>query len=157
VSIMSMPTPPLGIWSIWKELSPLQQLIFGVLVVVSMYSFFSAVRVLLRLRSIRELPGGDRSVIRQSLASLSNRCTNLQQLITSMFYLFGIVLFIALQRVGVFVGDGNFSPASVILGQFIVDCAFASNVFAVLLVLQLLQWFASSRVNSSLEAFSGLS
>ncbi len=82
---MSMPTPPAGIWSLWKELSPLQQLICAVLVVVSVYSFFSAIRVLLRLRSIRGLPGGDRSVIRQSLASLSTGCTNLQQLITSMF------------------------------------------------------------------------
>lgn len=67
------------------------------------------------------------------------------------------MLFIALQRVGVFVGDGNFSPVSVILGNFVVDCAFASNVFVVLFVLQLLQWFVSGRVNSSLEAFSGLS
>jgi hypothetical protein len=152
-----MPTPPLGIWSIWKELSFLQRGIFVVLVIVSVYSFSSAVRILLRLRSIRGLPGADRSVIRQSLASLSNRCTNLQQLLTSMFYLFGTVIFIGLQRVGVFAGDGNFSPVSVVLGSFVIDCAFATNVFVVLFVLQLLQWFASSRVNSSLEAFSGLS
>lgn len=154
---MSMPPPPLGIWSIWKALSPLQQLTFAVLVVVSLYSLFAAARILLRLRSLRGLAGGDRSVIRQSLASLSNRCTKLQQLITSMFYLFGIVLFISLQLVGLWMGDGNFSPVSVILGKFVVDCAFASNAFVVLLVLQLLQWFASSRVNSSLEVFSRLS
>ncbi len=126
------------------------------LVFVSVYSFFAAARILFQLRSVRQLPRGNASAIRQSLASLSNHCTNLQQLVASMFYLFGIALFIALQWVSVPVGNGKFSPLSVIV-EFTVECAFASNVFVVLLVLQLLLWFASSQVNSSLEALSELS
>lgn len=61
------------------------------------------------------------------------------------FYLFGIVLFMAFQFVGRFIMGSNIENQ--ILGQFILDTAFATNVFAVLLVLHVAQWAVSIRLS----------
>jgi hypothetical protein len=148
---MPMYNPPYGLWSIWKDLSLLQRGIIGILAVVGIYSLLSAVKVMFALSSMRKLPSGNSAAIQRSLATLSKRCANVREVVVVTFYLFGIVLFLSFQNVGMVWGDGKASPVSLILGNFILDSAFAANVFVVFLVLHLIQWFVSSRVNSFAE------
>jgi len=75
---------------------------------------------------------------------LRNRCSSLRSVIVAEFYLFGIVLFMAFQFVGQFIMGGSIEK---ILGQFVLDAAFATNVFAVLLVLYVAQWALSIRLS----------
>jgi hypothetical protein len=70
-----------------------------------------------------------------------------------MFYLFGLVLFLVLQSVGVIIGDvGPTGAANQVLRNFTVSCAFAANVFFGFLILQVVQWGVSGRLATSLEA-----
>jgi hypothetical protein len=41
-----------------------------------------------------------------------------------------------------------------ILGSFVVDCAFATNVFAIFLILHLIEWFVLSKLNTYSERLS---
>jgi hypothetical protein len=144
--------PPYGLWSIWKELPVLQHLFLLVLFGVSFYSLFSASATLLSLRSIRNaLPDADIAAGRRRLVTFRNQCANLQQVISVTFYLFGLVLFLGLQNVGNTAGNARFSVEALIVQNFILDFAFAANVFFIFLVLQFVIWFVNSRLNSCSE------
>ena len=132
-----------SIWTIWRQFSLLQHLFLLMLSGVSLDSPFSATIVMLRLRSLAH----DTS-LRQAVAALHERCTNMQQLIRATFYVFGLVLFLGLQWAYVTLGHSSTPAAWLVLKNFEVDFAFASNVFLVLLVLHFVQWFRSSRLHS---------
>jgi hypothetical protein len=136
-----------SIWAIWRQFSLLQHLFLLMLSGVSLYSLFSATIVMLRLRSLAHPVTNDTS-LRQAVAALHERCTNVQQLIRATFYLFGLVLFLGLQWACVTLGHSSTPAAWLVLKNFEVDFAFAANVFLVLLVLHFVQWFASSRLHS---------
>src|ERR1700736_5679093 len=120
--------PPYALWSIWKELGYLDRLVILILCVISIYSLFLSISTLLRLRSMRHTETKETATsIRDSVAVLCNRWSRLRQVIAATFYLFGLILFIGLQTIGNYVGDGN--GATHVLGSFILQCAFAANVF----------------------------
>ena len=68
---------------------------------------------------------------------LRARCTNLRYAIVAELYLSGIVLFMSFQFIPMFL-IGN-DVQSQMLGKFLLDSAFATNVLAVFLILHLAQ------------------
>jgi hypothetical protein len=141
---MGMLNPPYGLWSIWKQLSLLQHGMADILGLFGIYSLFSALRVILQLRSMRR-QAGESSV---AMAALHSHCSNMRQMISILFYLFGFVLFMGLQGVGNTLGGEKTPIYWIGYRNFVLDCAFAANLFLVFFVLQLIQWFVCARVNS---------
>jgi hypothetical protein len=136
--------PPYGLWSIWKQLSTLQRGLVYTLCIVCLYAGFCVVSTIWRLHSIERL-GKDDPAARSTVAVLRNRCTNLRYAILGEFYLFGVVLFMAFQFVSHFIMGNDVQGQ--IVGTFVLDAAFATNVFACLLILHLAQWALSFRLN----------
>ena len=133
--------PPYALWSIWRELGFLQRLFVLILSVVAIYSLLSATIIIKRLHSLANRHD-DRAFVQQSLAALHARCANLHQLLWAAFYLFGFLFFWGLQSAIHYLGGG---PVS-ILSTFVLQFAFACNVFFIFLVLHLCQWLVSVRL-----------
>jgi len=66
-------------------------------------------------------------------------------MIAAAFYLFGVVLFLSFQMMGRYIMGDAF--VTQFLGLLVLNCAFATNLFAVFLVLHLIQWLVASRLN----------
>jgi hypothetical protein len=146
---MPRTNPPYAIWSIWLYLPLMQKVLSIGLCVFGVYSLYSAAVTVLNLRSLASVPHkkGDPS-IRRTFAMLRSRCNKLQQYIGAAFYLFGLVLFLGLQRAYFTIELSNTPVGSLILENFVVCFAFAANVFLILLVLHFVQWFASGLVGA---------
>ena len=143
--------PPYALWSIWHQLSTLQHWLVYTLCVLCLYAGFCVVSTISRLHSIKHL-GMDAPAARRTVVVLRNRCANLRYAILAEFYLFGIVLFMAFQFVAHFI-LGNDAQGQII-GTFVLDSAFATNVFAILLILHLAQWLVSIRLSRHLDGLS---
>ena len=98
---------------------------------------------IIRLHSVNHL-GADAAA--RCIRVLRSRCTNLRYAIVAELCLSGIVLFMSFQFIPMFL-MGN-DVESQMLGKFVLDSAFATNVLAVLLVLHLAQWFLFNRINT---------
>jgi len=148
---MLVGNPPYSIWSIWRCLSTSERLFLLVMYGVGIYSLFSVVATATRLLSLRKGSSTtDKTAIQRSVELLRRRCVRLRQLITAVFYLFGVVLFEALEWAYVTIDDSRTPGGWVVLTNFEICFAFAANVFLTLLVLHAIQWFVSSQV----EAFA---
>ena len=90
--------------------------------------------------------------IQPILVRLHSRCANLRQILVATFYLFGFLFFIGLQDAPITLGDGPSFPMVQVLGSFVFHFVFAANIFLVFLVLHVLQWMISMR----LQAFTNL-
>jgi hypothetical protein len=136
--------PPYALWSIWSQCSRLQHWFCYTLCALCLFAGFCVVSSISNLRSIRHLGTSD-AVVYGTVAMLRNRCATLRYAIYAEFYLFGIVLFTAFQFVGQFILGNDIGRH--ILGQFVLDCAFAANVFVILFILHLAQWVVSCRLS----------
>lgn len=136
--------PPYALWTIWHQLSPLQHCLVYTLCVLCLYAGFCVVSSIGGFISIRRLGIGHPAAA-HTVIVLRNRCSNLRSAIFAEFYLFGVVLFMAFQYVGQFIMGSNIENK--ILGQFVLDAAFATNVFAVLLIVHLAQWAVFIRLS----------
>jgi hypothetical protein len=137
------------LWSIWGDLPILPKLFFMILTLVSIYTLFSAVVIMVRLRALanrRQVE--DAASIQRSLAALQARLVNVRQLVGSTFYLFGFVFFLALPLATIILDNSRISLDTLILRNFLMYFAFASNVFFIFLVLHSVQWIVSSRVHA---------
>lgn len=139
---------PYPLWSIWPSLSWLNHLFVLVLVIVSIYSIFSAVTVLNRIRILSKIREDDRGSIPLHISKLNGRCANLRHLLGATFFLFGFLFFLGLPNATVTIGDGRGYPFFEILNNFVFEFVYAANVFLVLFVLYLVQWVTSSRVRA---------
>jgi hypothetical protein len=136
----------LSVSRIWLELPILPKLCCFIVFVVSFYTIISAVRIMMRLRSI-EKDGLSRSYL-FIFATLQAKCTRMHQLIGATFYFFGFVLFVTLPDAPKVNINSNL-PASVYVWEnFRIYFAFAAATFLVFLALHSAQWFVSSRVNA---------
>ena len=133
------------IWSIWIQLSYIQRSFWILLCLVSLYTIISGTVVFLRVRALRR--GSVASSV-SAVSLLKHRCDTIQHLVTLTFYCFGFLFFLTTQQVTQAMGDGHSIGMLVVLGFFLLHCAFAANVFAALLVLQGIQWIVSSRVRA---------
>jgi hypothetical protein len=143
-----MPNLSYALWSIWIELPFLHKLFSFVLFTVGAYSLFSATKVLAGLRSL--MASGrptDLPTFENEVAALSARAANTRHLITASFYLFGIVFFWGL-RFALWTPDSKTPVGILVLENFFLYFAFAANAFFVFLILHLVQWFVSARVQA---------
>ena len=146
---------PYTLWSIWPWLSTLYRMFVLILAAVSIYSIVSATIVLKRMRALKSPRKEElRAPIQQYVAALRKRCANLRQILGATFFLFGFLLFIGLQNATITVGDGRGFPAFEILNNFVLQFVFAANVFVVFLVLHVIQWLTSSRLQAYAQALS---
>ena len=137
--------PPYALWTIWHQLSPLQHGLVYTLCVLCLYAGFCVVSSIGGFISIGRV-GIDDPAAARTFIVIRNRCSNLRSAIFAEFYLFGIVIFMSFQYVGQFIMGSNIENK--ILGQFVLDAAFATNVLAVLLILHVAQWAVSMRLTS---------
>ena len=146
---------PYTLWSIWPWLSTLYRMFVLILAAVSIYSIVSATIVLKRMWALKSPRKEELRVpIQQYVAALRKRCANLWQILGATFFLFGFLLFIGLQNATITVGDGRGFPAFEILNNFVFQFVFAANVFVVFLVLHVIQWLTSSRLQAYAQALS---
>lgn len=138
------PSLPAPIWLVWPYATWLERLLFVALIVLSVYVLFSAVITVSRVRKIgASVEDGDSPSAREVFAALRKRSARVDRLITTSFYLFGLVLFLGLQS-AYFTIDNSKTPVGwLILRDLQAHFAFAANVFFVLLVLHVLAWFIS--------------
>ena len=138
-----------GVWSIWHALGWVPRGFCVVLLATSLYCFFSATRVMIRLRSLRSMnPAQQFANIEPSFAGLHCVIANVRQVTSATFYLFGVVLFWNLQTIGDFADHTKSSMGFYILQNFIFECFLGASAFFVFLLLHLTQWFVSVRVNA---------
>ena len=138
------------LWSIWINISALQKLFCLILSSVSIYALFTAIVILVRLRSLANRSKvEDVSSIQRSLAALHARSANLHQLIGATFYLFGFVFFLTIPFAFITLDSSKVPGWTSIFENLGFDFAFAANIFFVFLVLHSVQWFVSSRVHAS--------
>jgi hypothetical protein len=139
---------PYTMWSLLPELSMLYRLFVLILGAVSIYILFSATIIIKRLHTLANPHKENSGAIQSKLVPLYTRCANLKQTLAATFYLFGFVFFLGLQNAPITIGEGSAIPMFGILGNFVLYFIFAANVFLVFLVLHLVQWLVSSRLNS---------
>jgi len=94
-------------------------------------------------------------VLRLDTAPLHNRCANLRQILGATFYLFGFLFFIGLQRAPTTIGDGRLFPIVEVLNNFVLQFVFAANIFFIFLVLHLIQWLISTRLQACAQHVNG--
>ena len=137
------------VWSIWNQLPWLARLFVMLLSVVSLYTFYSAVAVLLGLRSLAKQELSVKvSVLRWSAERLQARCANLRQVLGATFYFFGFTLFLLMSSL-TRIADESHTPLGIlVLDNFLIYSAFARNMFAVFTSLHLLQWFMTACTHS---------
>ena len=135
-------------WSIWRTLSALSHLVILVLGGVSIYTIYSAVTTLLRIRAIKaQNSHEDVTTLRHRLAALERCCTNLRQMTMAVFYLFAIAFFGSL-RSAYFTPDSQTPVGTLILQNFFLEFSFGTNVFFVFFILHMIQWFMWRRLNA---------
>jgi hypothetical protein len=152
---MHMYNPPYALWSIWRQLSILNHGLVLILGAAFGYSVFLTVRTILRLRSVCYRQNENAALVREKVAALVAGYAKVQQVIGTAFYLFGMVLFLGMENIGYVLADGKELPGTYVLDNFLLQCAFAANVFLIFLVLHLIQWLGST-VLSSLSRRSSL-
>ena len=138
-----------GFSAFWKSLGMASRLCCLVLLAASVYCFFSSIRVMLRLHTLRTSNPVQHAVsIQRSIAAIRALVGNIRQVIDAAFYLFGFVVFLNLQSIANSIDNSKTPIGYFIIQNFIFDCSLAAIGFLVVLVLHLSQWFVASRVNA---------
>jgi len=136
---------PYTFWAMWPSLSYLNRLFVLISVGVSIYSILSASIIWKLIRAGKNL---DEETTRgdSDITAIQTRCSNLRQLLGATFFLFGFLFFLGLPNATITLGDSHGLSTFVILNNFVFHFVFAANVFSVFLVLHLVQWLTSHRV-----------
>jgi hypothetical protein len=137
------------LWLIWRELPILPKLFFLMLSLVSIYTLRSASVIKVRLHSLKkQRQVEDVSSLQRSVAALQARCANVRQLIGATFYIFGFIFFLALPLATRTLDNSRTPVGILVLNNFLMYFAFATNVFFVFIALHSVQWFVSGRVHA---------
>lgn len=128
---------------LWRELSFSYRVFVLILIAVTVHSLISAIVVVKRLRQLRTLETTD-----STLVSLNSRCDRLRQTLGATVYLFVFLMFVGLQSARHTLGLSHAALVDQILRNFELHFIFAAKVFLVFLILHLLQWVLSSRVQA---------
>jgi hypothetical protein len=140
--------PPYGLWSIWRELPSLYRLLAVTLFIVASYTVVSAALIVKGLKAAANLRKESVESNQRIIARLQTRCASISQILSAAFYLFGTLLSIGLQRAPITFDDGKAYPIFEILDNFILHFAFAANMFFLFLILHVVQWVLSSRLQA---------
>lgn len=136
---MLNPCYPAPIWLIWKELWLSEKLPFLVLCVLGCYSFFLAARVV----RLQKTASGQVDIVH-----LRKRVRNLQKATVATFYLLGWGISAGLQFAYCIIEHSSVPLGAIVLRNLQLHFAFAGNVFLVLLVVHVVQWFVANQVNA---------
>jgi hypothetical protein len=147
---MQLYNPPYALWSIWKELSLLNRMLILILGVVFAYCVLYTVKTILVVRSARGGSNENLALARDRVAALAIGYATLRQVIGAAFYLFGLVLFLGFENVASVLSDSKEPIGFFILDNFLLQSAFAANVFFIFLLLHLVRWSG----NVALDRFS---
>src|SRR5438874_6577991 len=135
--------------SLWLELGPISRaflLFFGAVCVYTLYVTLSA------LLTIRSLKGQRASEIMNRTSaridSVGKRLANVRQLHLFTLYVLGLCITIAIPDAFNTLGESHVSPAVLIMRQLGVQFYFDRVIFLGFLLIHILQWIASSRLNS---------
>jgi len=130
-------------------LGVLPRLFVEFLFAIAAYCLFVSFRTAFRLRTIEKHHLNETVMpIEGALAPLYRSLANTRQVIWATFYIFGVVLFLNLQFIQHTLGAGSVAgELKQILGNFMMCCAFAANVFFILLVLHIAQWLVFIMLN----------
>jgi hypothetical protein len=139
-------TPPYELWVIWKYLPFLEKLFLLVLCIVGVYFLLTTGATLWRLTATRNAEG-NLSSARRTLCSLQKRISRFEEIECFMFYLFGLELFIGLQRAYITIDNSNVPVGWLVLNNFIIQFAFAANAFLLFLIIHCIKWSASGLAN----------
>jgi hypothetical protein len=140
--------PPYAIWSVWKYLGLYEKLFFLSLCIVGAYFLFSAAAALFQLGSrSRNLQAAAASA-HVRLSALQKQTVRFEQVLGAAFYLFGLLLFLDLQRAYITVDESRTPVGWLIVMNFAIQFAYAANVFFVFLILFIVKWFVSGRVKA---------
>ena len=146
--------PPYAVWSIWRSCGWLYRIVLVLIDGLTVYSLLLSVVTFVRLRSVGAKSGSNSDLTKNSVLALDRYWGHIRQATIAMFYVFGLVLFLALQYVGVIFGDGGpTSAARRVLDNFTLACAFATNAFIGFLIVQIFQWIAAGRIRATLDEF----
>jgi hypothetical protein len=136
-----------AVWSIWIYLPALARLFVVVLSMIALYSLFSAVLIVVRLRSLTTASRAmDDSKRKTEFAALERRAANLRQLLGLAVCLFGFAYFVGMQMAYMQIVNSSMPTGYLILWDFYRYFVLGANAFVVFLVLHCVQWFVSSRV-----------
>jgi len=137
--------------SFWMFLPPLTRLYLLFLCLVCTFSLYKGSRIILRLRSIKRENGvKEHHLILRSLAVLRREAENLSQLLHVTFLLFGVSFLTQIPAAFMILEDSRRPVLTSIFSNLAVYIAYAADVFLVLLVLRLLQWFVSFRISTTM-------
>jgi hypothetical protein len=139
-----MPSPHF-IWAVWVYLPALPRLSFAIVVFVGVHVVFSAITILLRLSTTTSL---------EALSVLREKSDWLRQPITAAFYFFGFVFCLTLPFAFDDIRDSRKPGLLAISDNLSAYFIFAANVFLVVFLLHLIQWFVAGRVRSSARRLS---
>jgi len=136
--------PGVGVW----HLPVLGRLFLLLLFMVGTYSLYSNCVILVGLRSLsRRRSVGENNSFRHSLILLKHRAAHLRELILATLCLFGLTFFLQITAAFVTPIAGPYGWVN-ISQNLAVQFSFAADIFLVLFVLQVVQWFTSTRVRS---------
>jgi hypothetical protein len=138
------------LWRIWGNLIFLQRLFCLILVLVGIYTLFSAATITVRARLLSNRPRSGSAV-----DALHAWSVNLKQLLDATFYLFGLVFFFTLPFAFNSFVNSRIPAGNIALKNLGIDFIFAANVFLILLFFHGVQWFASARLNAARIAVEG--
>ena len=148
----NMYDPPYAIWSIWRNCGWLERFVLTLLGGLIIYSLLAAIITIVRIRALKTSRPPVSVDLESTLKAFQRHWNHIRQATEATFYLFGLVLFLVLQNIGMVLGDGGPGfAANQVLGNFIVSCAFAANAFLGFLILHLVRWLISTRISSRLE------
>jgi len=149
--------PPYAIWSIWKYLHIWQRTFLIVLCIFVVYCLISCLSTIIRLHAIQNANDDQIASIRSALKRFQKRLYRQRQFALAAFFLFGVVLFRGLQQDYLVLDSGRASVGGLILENFVISFAYATNVFWIFLLIHCMHWVASSDVETcalSLDAQS---
>jgi len=141
--------PPVSLWSVWPHLTAWEKIFLWALGGLCAYVLFSVAITLRRIRKTRgSIHDGNSAEVESLFLTLRKRSTNLQKLIESALYLFGVVLFLSFQWAYVILETSNSTIESLVLRNFVAHFVFAFHVFFVLLFLHLMNWIVSNSIDT---------
>ena len=90
------------------DLPIVARLFFLLLSLISIYTLFTAIVIMMRLLSLtNQRQAEDASSVQRSVVALQTRSANVQQLIGATFYLFGLIFFLSLPLATRILGDSH--------------------------------------------------
>lgn len=143
----------LGLWSDWRALSRINKTLALLICGVSVYSLVLSLRSLVAVHALKT-GDAEKSSANALLRVLRHRLWNLRQLHLFCLYFFGFCILVQIPGVFHTMSVSYDIPREAIIRTLEFLFEFDASVFLVFLAVHLVQWLASTRVESLLRSYS---